>query len=91
MNYKETIKKYKLDKINQELFLLKLGRVLEKTARLWNYIDLIAIKCMAISLGFLYDVYVKLAQVSYDETYLDMAESCEAEIYGCLIVIEGEK
>lgn len=91
MNYKETIKQYKLGKINQEIFLLKVGRLLEKSARLWNSIDLIAIKCMAISLGFLYDVYVKLAQVSHDESYLDMAESCEAEIYGCLIFVEGEK
>lgn len=91
MNYKETIKKYKLGKINQELYLLKLARLLEKAARLWNSFDLIAIKCMAISLGFLYDVYIKLAEVSYDLNYLDMAESCEAEIYGCLVFMgEGE-
>ncbi len=87
MNYKREKRKFRVSQINKSLRLLKLSRGIYVLISALNSLDGIALKFIIILLGFQYDIYVKLREVSYDNSYLSRAEMCKNQIEVTLLAL----
>lgn len=87
MDYKQEKRKFKNNQINKSLRLLKLSRGIYVLISALNSLDGIALKFIIILLGFQYDIYVKLREVSYDNSYLARAEMCKNQIEVTLLAL----
>lgn len=80
MNYNYIVNKFKKDKVNKSIKLLKWTRIILYLVSKLNWLDGIALKIMIILLGFQYDIYHKLYEVSYDRSYLVNAEKVKYQL-----------
>ncbi len=87
MNYKQEKRKFRVSQISKSLRLLKLSRGIYVLISALNSLDGIALKFIIILLGFQYDIYMKLREVSYDNTYLVRAEICRNQIEVTLLAL----
>lgn len=85
MNYKIEKWKFQRKQRKSHLRLLKLTRLLWWGMSVLNKIDGLIIKSLLVLLGFQYDIYIKLQEVSFDNSYLERAELVEAQIQMTLI------
>lgn len=87
MNYKYIVNQYRQDRKNSSIRLLKWTRVIFHLVTLINHLDGIAIKLICILLGFQYDIYQKLYNLSYDVEYREHAEIVKTQIEITLITL----
>ncbi len=87
MNYNKEKRKFRVSQINKSLRLLKLSRGIYALISALNSLDGIALKFIIILLGFQYDIYMKLREVSYDNTYLARVEMCKNQIEVTLLAL----
>lgn len=80
MNYKQAKKQFKRKQIKSTQRLLKLSRVVLYLIEKLNNLDGLVLKLMCILLGFQYDIYIRLWEVSYDKHYLEQAERIKYQI-----------
>ena len=74
MNYKQAKKEYKISRIKKSLRLMKFGKFLLDIVAFLNKVDTLNQKLIAILLGFQYDIYVELYNLSYNSEYLEKAD-----------------
>lgn len=74
MNYKQAKKEYKISRIKKSLRLMKFGKFLLDIVAFLNKVDTLNQKLIAILLGFQYDIYVELYNLSYNSEYLKKAD-----------------
>lgn len=80
MNYKQIKRQFKRNQIKSTLRLLKLSRVVLYLIMKLEALDEIVMKSLCVLLGFQYDIYIKLHEVSYDNHYLEQAERIKYQI-----------
>ena len=80
MNYKQAKKQFKRNQIKSTLRLLKLSRVVLYLIEKLNNLDGMVLKLLCVLLGFQYDIYILLWDVSYDRHYLEQAERIKYQI-----------
>ena len=80
MNYKQIKRQFKRNQIKSTLRLLKLSRVVLYLIMKLEALDGIVMKSLCVLLGFQYDIYIKLHEVSYDNHYLEQAERIKYQI-----------
>ena len=80
MNYKQAKRKFRKKQIKSTLQLLKLSRVMLYLVGKLNNLDGAVLMLMCILLGFQYDIYIRLWEVSYDRHYLEQAERIKYQI-----------
>ena len=87
MNYKQARKEYKISHIKKSLKLLKTGKFLLDIVLFLNKLDTFNKKLIAILLGFQYDIYVELYNLSYNREYLEKADKIADTVSITLIMI----
>lgn len=87
MNYKQAKRKFKEKRVKSSLYLLKLSSVVLYAIDRLNKLDDVVIKSIVILLGFQYDIYLKLYEVSYDMSYLENANRIKNQIEITLPII----
>lgn len=80
MNYKQTKIEFRKRQVKSTLRLLKLSRVVLYLVGKLNNLDGAVLMLMCILLGFQYDIYIRLREVSYDNHYLEQAERIKYQI-----------
>lgn len=80
MNYKQVRREFKKGQLNKSLRLLSLARWIFRILSGLNYLDGFIMKVIIILLGFQYDIYMKLRDASYDNSYLEDAERIKHQI-----------
>lgn len=80
MNDKQAKRKFRKKQIKSTLRLLKLSRVVLYLVGRLNNLDGTVLMLMCILLGFQYDIYIRLRDVSYDNHYLEQAERIKYQI-----------
>jgi len=80
LNYKQAKKQFKRNQIKSTLRLLKLSRVVLYLIEKLNNLDGMVLKLLCVLLGFQYDIYIHLWEVSYDVHYLEQADRIKYQI-----------
>ena len=80
MNYKQAKKKFRHSQIKSTLRLLKLSRVVLYLIMKLENLSEIVMRLECVLLGFQYDIYTKLHEVSYDNHYLEQADRIKYQI-----------
>lgn len=80
MKYKQAKKQFKRNQIKSTLRLLKLSRVVLCLIMKLETIDGQLMKFICVLLGFQYDIYMKLRDASYNNSYLEDAERIKQQI-----------
>ena len=87
MNYKQAQKEYKLSRVKKSLWLMKLGKFLLDIVLFLNKLDTFNKRLIAVLLGFQYDIYVKLYELSYNREYLEKADKIADTVSNTLSTI----
>lgn len=87
MNYKQVKRQFREVQLHSTLGLLKWSRLVFHLIDMLNRLDGFILKLLVILLGFQYDIYIKLQEVSYDNSYLDTAEKIKNQIKEILPVL----
>jgi len=87
MNYKQAQKEYKLSRVKKSLWLMKLGKFLLDIVLFLNKLDTFNKRLIAVLLGFQYDIYVKLYELSYNREYLEKADKIADTVSNTLSMI----
>lgn len=80
MNYKHIVNQYKKQKYQSSIWLLRWTRIIFHLVDVLNKLDGLALKMILILLGFQYDIYHKLYEVTYDRSYLANAEGVKYQL-----------
>lgn len=80
MNYKQAKQQHRHNQIKSTQRLLKLSRVVLYLIEKLNNLDGMVLKLLCVLLGFQYDIYIRLWDVSYDRHYLEQAERIKYQI-----------
>ena len=76
----ELKRQFRNNQIKSTQRLLKLSRVVLHLIEKLNNLDEIVLKLLCVVLGFQYDIYIRLWEVSYDRHYLEQAERIKYQI-----------
>ena len=87
MNYKQAQKEYKLSRVKKSLWLMKLGKFLLDIVLFLNKLDTFNKRLIAVLLGFQFDIYVKLYELSYNREYLEKADKIADTVSNTLSMI----
>lgn len=87
MNYKQAQKEYKISRIKKSLQLMRVGKFLLDIVLFLNKLDTFNKRLIAVLLGFQYDIYVKLYELSYNREYLEKADKIADTVSNTLSMI----
>jgi len=76
----ELKRQFRKKQIKSTLRLLKLSRVVLYLIEKLNNLDGMVLKLLCVLLGFQYDIYIHLWEVSYDVHYLEQADRIKYKI-----------
>lgn len=80
MNYQQLQRKFKKKRMKRSLNLLRATRINFMAISSLDYLVGVILKIIIILLGFQFDIYMKLRDVTYDNSYLDSAKVVENQI-----------
>lgn len=80
MDYKHIVNQYKKQKYQSSIWLFRWDRLIFTLVNKLNKFDGQILKLISILLGFQYDIYHKLYEVTYDKSYLANAERVKYQL-----------